>query len=379
LKTLRSEILIIFLVLALFLPLSEVFATSYRSTWYIYNLDDPQKRHLADIGVEYALPDKVEAGGQFEVEVSLTYVKNENAKSAWIEFFDVIVHTRTLPSGPNLTSSRLDSSRLRMIAGEKYSRTFSIEAPSEPSEYFVALNWKTFAPRIEAYGFVTDPREIGWDTWDTGRWSLPPRLVVQKPPPALELISRTLSPKEGEPIYSGETVTATYELKNRGKTILKAVKFTLETPTPKDVSLVEATLARDISPGAIEKFVVKIKFDKEGNYKVKILLYVGEVLVDEGILTVQVSPHPFSNLVLIGGVIALVLVILAAIVLVIRRRHVPRPETPTAPAYTPASPSRATPAAAKYCMSCGAPTSTAGRCLQRRLMSTPLAVLCVGE
>jgi len=69
-------------------------------------------------------------------------------------------------------------------------------------------------------------------------------------------------------------VTITYELENTGKTILKAVDVVLGTPLPQDVSLVEAALPKDLAPGAAEKFIVKVKFDKEGTYNFANQLYI---------------------------------------------------------------------------------------------------------
>lgn len=56
--------------------------------------DDPQRRHWADIRLECIFPDTVEAGEEFDVEVSLTDVKNENASLPWIEFSFLAAHTR---------------------------------------------------------------------------------------------------------------------------------------------------------------------------------------------------------------------------------------------------------------------------------------------
>lgn len=130
--------------------------------------------------MECTFPDTVKASEEFDVQVSLMYIKNENANFPWIEFFFVNVHIRKLPTGPDLTSGRVDPSRRRLIAGEQYSRVFSLKAPSEPSECFVALTLSTFTPEARAYGMV---RQVGEIQWDTG--TLPriqdARLIVSQP------------------------------------------------------------------------------------------------------------------------------------------------------------------------------------------------------
>jgi len=64
-----------------------------------------------------------------------------------------------------------------------------------------------------------------------------------------------------------------YELKNSGKTTLSGV--------PRAVSVVEATPAKDMTPGTTEQFVVKLRFDREGRYEVTMQLDTNKVLIVE--------------------------------------------------------------------------------------------------
>ena len=132
----------------------------------------------------------------------------------------------------------------------------------------------------------------------------------------IELVEKTVSPKEGEPVYPSDTVTATYKLKNNRETTAKNIKVTLETPLPENVKLLESTTAKDIKPGATEEFVIKLKADKEGSYSGKILVYTGEVVIQEWKWTLEVSPLTFwIRIQMTGtafiGIIALILIILA--------------------------------------------------------------------
>jgi hypothetical protein len=171
--------------------------------------------------------------------------------------------------------------------------------------------------------------------------------------PSVDFVSKSFSPKEGEPVYAGDTVTATYQLQNTGKTILKAVSFAVATPLPQGVSVVEATPPKDIAPGATEEFVLKTKFEIEGTYTPTIQLYINEELILEGSLQVQVSPAPFPWTLVILGIIAVV--VIALVVVLVRRRRAPSPPTAAAAPYVSAQPAPVAPQATKYCTSCGSP------------------------
>jgi len=170
--------------------------------------------------------------------------------------------------------------------------------------------------------------------------------------PSVNLVSKSFSPNENEPVYAGDTVTATYELQNTGKSILKAVSFTVVTPLPQGVSVVEATPPKDIAPGATEEFVLKTKFDKEGTYKLAIQLYINEEPIIESPLEVQVSPTPFPWTLAILGIIAVV--VIALVIVLVRRRRAPTLPTMTPTTYAPSRPTTVL-QTTKYCASCGSP------------------------
>lgn len=209
----------------------------------------------------------------------------------------------------------------------------------------------------QAYGYLTIARSnaalpVGiWKVEVYGDGTLL-STVQFKLQPSVDLVSKNFTPKEGDPVYAGDTVTATYELQNTGKTILKAVNFAVGTPLPQDVSVVEATPPTDIAPGATERFVVEMKFDKEGAYELAMQVYINEELIEEGPLEVQVSPASFPWT-LILGIMAIVAVIL--VVVLVRRRRAPPHPTSAPTTYAPAQPAPVVPRATKYCISCGSP------------------------
>ncbi len=140
--------------------------------------------------------------------------------------------------------------------------------------------------------------------------------------------------------------------------------------TQRDVFIVEATPAKDIAPGSTELFILKLRFDKEGSYNVKVQLFSGDTLVQEAPLTAQVSPKPSSNYLVIGGGAIGIVAVAAVIMIMMKRKRAPAAEVmqiPTIPSLSPQAPLRAEPKAAqmetetpapaggvKYCVHCGA-------------------------
>jgi len=368
LKASTAGILALSLVLVMLIPVYEAYAVSYQGSGYIFLVGDEAKTHWADIKVEYTFPTKVNVNERFDVEIVLTYVKNDYAKIASLEFFDVRVYTRKLDLKNAVTSSKLDSTRRRITPGERYSNKLSIDASSDPGDYLVGLMWMTYNPQTEAYGKTMQETTL---TWDTGEWNNigDARLTVQKPTAILELVSKSFTPKEGESVYSGDIVTARYELRNTGTAAARAVKITAE--TQRDVFMVEATPAKDIVPGGTELFILRLRFDKEGSYNVKVQLFSGDALVQEAPLTVQISPKPSSNYLIMGGGVTAAIVVLAAVAFIMmKRKRGPTAEAlqfptmipPTSPRAPPTPEPKATetettaPVAkgVKYCVHCGA-------------------------
>lgn len=184
---------------------------------------------------------------------------------------------------------------------------------------------------------------------------LPWTIVVS--PPEISVVDRTQTPAEGEPFYVGDTATLRYALKNEGKGVARSVKIEVE--LPEGLTLVEATPAKDLAPGAVDEWIVKIKAEKEGEYRAKVALYSTDVKLGEGELPVTVSRKPVANLTLIAGVLVVVAIVAVAVALVRRRKAAPA-EAPPPPAPQEAKRFCANcgaevPADATYCPNCGAP------------------------
>jgi len=229
-KTLAVNALIAVLVLSMLLSLSPVSAVSYQSTWPVYLKNDPQRRHWADISAECMFPNRVKVGDKFQVQVALRYIKNENSTLLWIEFFDINVQTRKLPTGQDVTISKFDSSRLRVTPGNQYSGTFSLDAPPDSGDYYVAFVCKTYDPGAKMYNMTKPSEEL---QWDSGTYSdiFNARLVVQKSQATLTI--RLENIKTAEIKLQGETQKIEDgELKLKLST---DASYTLEMPKQIDV------------------------------------------------------------------------------------------------------------------------------------------------
>jgi len=175
-----------------------------------------------------------------------------------------------------------------------------------------------------------------------GPWDVPVSL------PELELVEKEASPSEEEPFYVGDVATLTYKIKNVGEGVAREIKVTVE--LPEGLTLVEATSAKDLDPQATGEWILKIRAEKEGEYKGKIIFTSMDFEISESELTVKATQKFPFDLALIG-IIAIVVIALIVVLLARRRKKPPRAAAPTrAEAYVP-------PAAEtqKFCVNCGAP------------------------
>jgi hypothetical protein len=235
-KVLAVNALIAVLAFSAILSLNPVSAISYQSIWPIYLKTDEQRQHWADISAECMFPSKVKTGDIFQVQVALRYIKNMNATLPWIEFFDINVQIRKTPTGQNMTISKFDSTRVRVTPGGQYSGTFSLEAPSDFGEYFVALICKTYDPGAKISNMTKPAEEL---QWDSGTFSdiYNARLVVQKSQATLTI--RLENIKTADVKFQGQTQKIeSGELKLK---LTTDASYTME--MPKQIDLGPATQA----------------------------------------------------------------------------------------------------------------------------------------
>ncbi len=170
----------------------------------------------------------------------------------------------------------------------------------------------------------------------------------------IELVEKSITPKEGEPVFPDDILTLTYKFKNNRETTAKNIHMELG-PLPDSLTLVESTAPTDIIPGATEEFIIQIKATKEGNYSSSVKLYAGDVVIEEGPVTVQVSSPPFwQNTFMIGIVIVIVILVILAAIMLMKRRSVSTPKKTQDVEYVPPKSEPSPTTGLKYCIHCGA-------------------------
>jgi len=187
------------------------------------------------------------------------------------------------------------------------------------------------------------------------------KFTLHPPPPYLVLVSATSEPKEGEPIFPGDTVTIKYTWKNDGGSTAKKVQMKVS-DLPKGLTLLEQTEAKDIPAGSSEEWIIKIRADEPGNHSFKVQPFIeNERLISEEDkkpielkVTVLVSERPFlEQYGLYVGIAVVVVIALIAVLVLMKRRK--RPPPPAQPAPTvPVGVAPQLPAQ-KFCVNCGAP------------------------
>jgi uncharacterized repeat protein (TIGR01451 family) len=160
--------------------------------------------------------------------------------------------------------------------------------------------------------------------------------------PELQLIEEKVSPSEGV-FYVGDVATFNYIIKNNGESVVKEVKVYFELPP--GLKLISASPAKDLAPGELGEWIIKIKAEKPGDYKGKIILSVMNVKISEGELTVKASPKSsFSIGTSTIAIIALIIAIAAAVIFIRKRK---------AASLKALGEAHAPQIGKKFCVSCG--------------------------
>jgi len=202
------------------------------------------------------------------------------------------------------------------------------------------------------------------------------KFTLVPPPPYLVLVDATIEPKEGEPIFPGDTFTVKYTWKNDGGSTARNVEMKVSS-LPKGLTLLEQTGGKDVPVGSSEEWIIKMRADEPGNYSFKVQPYVeNERLISsedkkpiELKVTVLVSEKPFMEQYGLYLGIGVVVVIILVVALVLMKRR--RPPAPPAQPVTTAPlgvPPQVPPQ--KFCVNCGAPLPSAaqfcGKCGSRQ-------------
>jgi hypothetical protein len=149
------------------LPIDKSQAWTYDDIWWF---GASQSDNAANVRIVYTYPDKVQAGNQFSVGLTLEYLKENIVRSSWIIFSNVTLHLLSNDSASNVIgvvgSSESDTSKL-IRAGEQYSHTFKLYAPESVKKYVLGLTLTAFfgpgSGSLESYNW--DTRDHYNQTW----------------------------------------------------------------------------------------------------------------------------------------------------------------------------------------------------------------------
>ncbi|MEM3606655.1 MAG: zinc-ribbon domain-containing protein [Candidatus Bathyarchaeia archaeon] len=176
--------------------------------------------------------------------------------------------------------------------------------------------------------------------------------------PELQIIEKKISPSEEEPFYVGDVATLIYTIKNNGEGKVKGVKVYVELPD--GLKLVSASPAKDLMPKEEGEWIIKIKAEKPGDYKGKIILSVMDAKIAEGELTVKALSKPASSFIGILTIAIIALIIIAVIAVIFMKKK----KAASSKALEPSTPQinkrfcvkcgAEIPIDAKYCLKCGA-------------------------
>jgi len=124
------------------------------------------------------------------------------------------------------------------------------------------------------------------------------RASVSNSVSSLTLVDLNLSPGEGEHIYVGDTVTATFTLQNSGTATASSVGVKADSPS--EVTVLEVTTPKDLSPGSSGTWKLVMRPEKEGEFNIRVGFFMngvqqsfgGIITADSLTITLSVETKP---------------------------------------------------------------------------------------
>jgi len=101
------------------------------------------------------------------------------------------------------------------------------------------------------------------------------RALVMEASKSLTLVDLNLSPGKGEHIYVGDTVTATFTLQNSGAATASSVEVKADSPS--EVTVLEVTTPKDLSPGSSGTWKLVMRTEKEGEFNIHVAFLMNGV------------------------------------------------------------------------------------------------------
>jgi hypothetical protein len=137
--------------------------------------------------------------------------------------------------------------------------------------------------------------------------------------PELDLVNQTVYPGEIEPVRPGDVVTVRYVFRNVGYNDAKNIGINIEVTD--GLKLISITSPKDIGPGQDAEYFVKLEALKEGLFEANITVNSFGYIINEGKLTVNVSPNLVSNQFIGFIVIIAIFFVIIATTIIIRKKR----------------------------------------------------------
>ncbi len=118
-------------------------AWTYDTIWWLgHSPTATEEQSSGYIHIYYTYPTTVQAGEEFDIGITLQYIKNEAVVTNWLLFTNVSVALRNynFSDGQDLDIS-VDNQSDLVRPGEFYSNSFSLKAPESPGKYLVFPHW----------------------------------------------------------------------------------------------------------------------------------------------------------------------------------------------------------------------------------------------
>ncbi len=136
--------------------------------------------------------------------------------------------------------------------------------------------------------------------------------------PELDLINQTVYPQEYEPLRPGDNITVRYVFRNIG--IADAKKIGISVQVPDGLRLITLTPPKDLEPDQDGEFFVELEAIKDGIFEVNVTVNSYEYAINEGKLTINVSPNFVSEQII--GFIAIIAIFLVIIAIIIIKKKI---------------------------------------------------------
>ena len=118
-------------------------AWTFKTIWWLgHDEAATEERSSGTLHLYYTYPTTVQAGEEFDVGITIEYIKNEAVVANWLLFNNVSVALRNYNfSDGEVLDISIDNNGDLVRPGEFYSNSFSLKAPESPGKYLLFPHW----------------------------------------------------------------------------------------------------------------------------------------------------------------------------------------------------------------------------------------------